>query len=90
MRGLDGHQTHAMETLGRTPRGSYSRKGVLLPFIGSAKTDPVRFKRGFGEGRLKDKFAFFEACKNPIPKRRKLLAERAFFISKKGPVKKPL
>ena len=25
----------------------------------SVKTDPVRFKWGFGEGLLKDKFAFF-------------------------------
>ena len=31
--------------------------------IGSAKTDPVRFQWGFGEGRLKDKFAFFGAYK---------------------------
>ena len=35
--------------------------------FGSAKDDPVRFKWGFGEGLLKDKFAFFKACKNPIP-----------------------
>ena len=46
--------------------------------FGSAKTDPVRFKWGFGEGRLKDKFPFFEAYKNPIPKRKKLLAKRPF------------
>ena len=39
--------------------------------IGSAKTDPVRFKLGFGEGLLKDKFALFEAYKSPIPKKRK-------------------
>ena len=50
----------------------------LVAFVGSAKTDPVRFKWGFGEGRLKDRFAFFEAYKNPIPKRRKLLAKRPF------------
>ena len=31
------------------------------PPIGSAKTDLFRFKRGFEEGLLKDKFAFFEA-----------------------------
>ena len=30
-------------------------------FFGSAKTDPVRFKWGFGEGLLQDKFAFCEA-----------------------------
>ena len=45
---------------------------------GSAKTDPVRFKWGFREGLLKDKFAFSEAYKNPIPKRRKLLSKRPF------------
>ena len=39
--------------------------------IGSAKTDPVRFKLGFGEALLKDKFALFEAYKSPILKRRK-------------------
>ena len=38
--------------------------------VGSAKTDPLRFEWG-----LKDKFAFFEASKNPIPKKRKLLAK---------------
>ena len=42
------------------------------------KTDPVQFKWSFGEGLLKDKFAFFEASKNPIPKRRNLLATRPF------------
>ena len=49
-----------------------------LPLIGSAQTDPVQFKWGFGGGLLKDKFAFFEASKSPIPKRRKLLAKRPF------------
>ena len=53
----------------------------------SAKTDPVRFKWGFGEGRLKYKFAFFEACKNSIPKRRiNTACKPPIFISKKGPV----
>ena len=60
------------------------------PFLGSAKTDPVRFKWGFGEGLLKDKFAFFEASKRPILKRRKLLAKRPFFQAKKAPLKNPL
>ena len=56
----------------------------------SAKTDPVWFKWSFGEGRLKKKFAFFEAPKNPIPKRRKLLAN-AHFYKQKGPcLKRPL
>ena len=48
--------------------------------IGSAKTDPVRFKWGFGEGLLKDKFTSFEAYKNPIPKRSKLLAKRPAYL----------
>ena len=49
-----------------------------LAFFGSAKPDLVRFKWGFREGLLKDKFAFFEAYKRPIPKRRKPLAKRPF------------
>ena len=32
-----------------------------VTFFGGAKTVPVRFKWGFGEGPLKDKFASFEA-----------------------------
>ena len=61
--------------------------GALLPFfsrdfrgsiLGSAKTDPIRFKWGFGEGFLNDKFAFFEASQTPVPKRRNLLAKRPF------------
>ena len=38
------------------------------------------FRWSFGEGLLKDKFAFFfsEAYNNPTPKRRKLLAKRPF------------
>ena len=62
----------------------------VTPFLGSAKSDPVRFKWGFGEGPLKDKFAFFEAYKSPIPKRSKLL-ENAHFYKQKGPcLKTPL
>ena len=38
---------------------------------------------------LKDKFAFFEASKNPIPKRRKLLAKRTFLQAKKASLKTP-
>ena len=44
----------------------------------SAKTDPIRFEWGFGEGLLKDEYAFFEACRSPIPQRRKLLAKHPF------------
>ena len=62
---------------------------TTLPSFGSAKTDPVRFKWGFGEGRLKDKFAFFEAYQNPIPKGRKLLARRPFFKAKRALLENP-
>ena len=55
------------------------------PNFESAKTDPVQFKWGFGEGLLKDKFAFFEAYKSPIPNRRKLLANHPFFYQQRGP-----
>ena len=51
---------------------------AIMPVFGSAKTDPVRFKWGFREGLLNDKFAFFEGYKSPTPKRRKLLAKRSF------------
>ena len=44
---------------------------------------------GFGEGLLKDKFAFFEASKNPTPKRRKLLAKRPFLRAKRALFKTP-
>ena len=35
--------------------------------IGSAKTDLVPFRWGFGEELLKDKFAFLKAYKNNFP-----------------------
>ena len=66
-----------------------TRTDFLLLKIGSAKTDPVRFKWGFGEGLLKDKFAFFEASKSPTPKRRKLLAKRPFLQAKRALFKTP-
>ena len=44
---------------------------------------------GFREGRLKDKFASFEAYKNPIPKRRELLAKRPFLQAKRALLKNP-
>ena len=37
---------------------------------------------GFRRGTFEDKFAFFEASKNPTPKRRKLLAKCPFFQAK--------
>ena len=49
------------------------RNSLRFCLVWECKTDPVRFKWGFGEGRSKDKFA--EASKIPIPKRRKLLAK---------------
>ena len=61
----------------------------MPPNLGSAKTDPVRFKWGFGEGLLKDKFAFFEASKILIPKRRNLLAKRPFLEAKRALFERP-
>ena len=55
-----------------------TERHLNFDLFGSAKADPVRFKWGFGEGLLKDKFALFEAYKNRIPKRRELLAKRPF------------
>ena len=46
--------------------------------LGVQELTRSRCKWGFGEGLLKDKFAFFETYKNPTPKRRKLLAKRPF------------
>ena len=42
---------------------------------------------GFRRGLLKDKSAFFKACKSPIPKRRELLAKRPFLYAN-GPLLK--
>ena len=53
-------------------------------FVGSAKTDPVQFKWGLGEELLKDKFAFFEAYKSPIPKRRNCLQNARFYKQKRA------
>ena len=55
-----------------------------MTFIGSAKTDLVRFKRGFEEGLLKDEFAFSEAYKSRIPER-KNCSQNAQFYKQKGP-----
>ena len=64
------------------------REGVKELF-GRAETDLVRFKRGFEEGRLKDKFALFEASfsyKSPTPERRKPLAKLPLLQAKRAPV----
>ena len=82
-------QIHPIAAEGGVREGVSQRKllcGGHYAIFGSAKTDPVQFKWGFGEGLLKDKFALIEAYKSPISKRRKLLAKRPFFISKKDPV----
>ena len=63
---------------------------LLAVWIGSAKTDLVRFKWGFGEGPLEDKFAFFGASKNPRPRGENCL-QNAHFHTQKGPcLKHPL
>ena len=51
--------------------------------LGVQKTDPVRFKWGFGRGTFERQLAFFEAYKNPIPKRIKCL-QNAHFYKQKG------
>ena len=38
---------------------------------------------------MKDKFAFFEGYKNPVPKRRQLLAKRPFLYAKRALFKNP-
>ena len=89
-----------MQNIGnRRKRGHYRRgrfaggiprtANSLESLANGAKTDPVRFKWGFGEERLKDKFASFEAYKNTIPKRRKLLAKRLFLQAKRALLKNP-
>ena len=77
----------AYRVIGGVARNSIANGAIIR----SAKTDLVRFQWGFGEGLLKDKFAFFEAYKSPTPKRRKLLAKRPFSYKQKGPcLKTPL
>ena len=57
----------------------------LLWTLGSAKTDPVRLKRGFEEGPLKDDlFCLFDAYRSPMLERRKLLAKCAFLLAKRA------
>ena len=83
---LEGNKKHPKTSHIRKRRFS-ERSSICMRFqvccvfgcsFWECKTDPVRFKWGFGEGLLKDKFACFEASKNPIPKRPKLLAKRPF------------
>ena len=64
------------------------RRPLCNPLIlGVQKLPRSGFKWGFGEGRLKDKVAFFEAYKEPIPKRRQLLATRPFLYEKRALLK---
>ena len=51
---------------------------VNVQKIGSAKTDLARIEMGFEKGLWKDKFAFLEADKRPIP-------ETPILTSKTGP-----
>ena len=58
--------------------------------IGSAKTEPVRFKWGFGEGLWKDKFAFVDAYKSLYLRGENCLSN-AHYYKRKGPrLKRPL
>ena len=60
--------------------------GKLVPWtkVGSAKTDPVQFKWGFGEGFSKDKFAFLRLMKILHLGGEKCL-QNAHFSQQKGP-----
>ena len=62
---------------------------ITFNFFGSAKTDPVRFKWGFGEVLLKDKFAFKSLFKVLCPRRENCL-QNAHFYKQKGPCLKNL
>ena len=73
-----------------SPRWHGITRHLLLPFIGSAKTDPVRFKWGFGEVLLKDKFAFKSLIK-VLYLRGENCLQNAHFYKQKGPcLKTPL
>ena len=52
--------------------------------LGVPKLTRSGLKWGFGEGLLKAKFAFFEARKSPIPKKRKLYLQNANLYNQKG------
>ena len=63
--------------------------GIFLT-LGSAKTDPVRFKRGFREGLLKDQFAFSRLL-NILYLRVENCLQNAHFCKQQGPcLKRPL
>ena len=51
--------------------------------LGVQKLTRSGLNGGFGEGLLKDKFAFFEAYESPIPEMRKLLAKCPFLQAKR-------
>ena len=65
-----------------------SENEFLHKFFGSPKTDPVRFKWGFGEGLLKGKFALFEACVKVLYLRGENCLQNTYFYKQKGPVLK--
>ena len=56
----------------------------------SWKTDPVRLKWGFGEGRLNDKFALFEASKILCLRGERLLAKCQFLQAKRALLERAL
>ena len=51
-------------------------------FLGSAKTDPVRFKRNFEEGLLKDNLSFLRLIEVLFLRGEKQLAKRPFLQAK--------
>ena len=70
---LQNGLSHRCACVKLSAKGGYRTIANVVFILGVQK-----LTRGFGEGLLKDKFAFFEASTNPMPKRRNLLAKRPF------------
>ena len=72
------------------PQLGFQKWMLTISQFGSAKTDPVRFKWGFGEVLLKDKFAFKSLIK-VLYLRGENYLQNAHFYKQKGPcLKAPL
>ena len=70
--------TVQLEGLGASPRPNC--------VFWECKNRPGPVQMGFGEGLLKDKFAFFEASKYPMPKRRKSACKMPLSYKQRGPI----
>ena len=94
--GLSRNSGKSRESLENLPKIKRRRKlekihDLFWPyFLGVQKTDPVRFEWGFGEGLLKDKFAFFEVQKI-LYLRGEICLQNAHFYKQEGPcLKRPV